>query len=131
MSLPPDLRCYSADQIPSIWDKAKPLIEKALDRGSNYTIHEVYDGLCGSKMQLWMWNFDAALVTTIQVKKGRKFCLLLCLAGEHMSVWFQYLPIVEKWAKDEGAEEVRVYGRLAWARITGYEIDYVKMVKKL
>ena len=126
-----ELRCYSSDQIPSIWPVARPLIKKALDRGSNYTINEVYEGLCTKTMQLWMWGEDAALVTSIQTKAGKTFCLLLSLGGSDMSVWFQYLPLVEDWAKDQGAKEVRVYGRLGWKRLTGYDIDYVRLSKKL
>ena len=125
------LRCYSSDEIPEIWPIARPLISKALDRGSNYTIDEVYKGLCTKTMQLWMWSDDAALVTTIQTKHGIKYCLLLALGGKDMSVWFQYLPLVEDWARDQGAEEVRVYGRPGWKRLTGYDIDYVRMSKKL
>ena len=125
------LRCYSKDQIPQIWDKASPWVEKALDRGSIYTIEGIYEGLCKGEMQLWMWGFEGALVTSIQVKAGKKFCLLLCLAGERMSDWFQYFPIVENWAKDEGAEEMVAYGRLGWAKMTGYDIEYVKIRKTL
>ena len=125
------LRCYVADEIPSIWVRAKPLIQKALDRGSNYTIDAIYEGLVSREMQLWMWGHDTALVTTIQVKSGTKYCLLLCLGGKDMSVWFQHLSIVEDWAREQGAEEVRIYGRIGWARLTGYDIDYCKMSKKL
>lgn len=124
------LRCYSADQIPAIWGKARPLIKMALDRGSNYTIDEVYEGLCTKTMQLWMYE-EAALVTAIQTKAGKTFCLLLSLGGSNMSVWFQYLSIVEAWARDNGAEEMRVYGRPGWKRLTGYDIDYVRLSKKL
>ena len=88
-------------------------------------------GLCRSEMQLWTWDDRAALVTAIQTSKGKTFCLLLGLGGEALSEWLQYLPIVEDWAKDEGAEEVRIYGRRGWARLTGYDIDYTSMVKKL
>jgi hypothetical protein len=125
------LNCYTSDQIPIIWPVASPLIDKALRLGSIYTLDSVYEGLCDKKMQLWMYGHDVALVTSIQVKEGKKFCLLLALGGEDLSSWFQYLPIVEDWAKDEGAEEVRVYGRLGWVKLTGYDIDYVKLVKKL
>ena len=125
------LQCYSSDQIPSIWPIARPLIKKALDRGSNYTINEVYEGLCTKTMQLWLWGEDAALVTAIQTKAGKTYCLLLALGGSDMSIWFQYLPLVEDWARDQGAKEVRGYGRLGWRRLTGYDIDYVKLVKKL
>ncbi len=126
-----ELRGYRADEIPTIWPVAAPLIQKALDRGSSYTLDQVYEGLCNKNMQLWMWGEEAALVTTIQTKAGITFCLLLALGGANLSAWFQYLPIVEAWAKDEGCEEVRVYGRLGWKRLTGYDIDYVRMSKKL
>ncbi len=125
------LRGYAAAEIPEIWPTARPLIKKALDRGSNYTLEQVYEGLCTKKMQLWMWADECALVTTIQTKGGIKFCLLLALGGTRMSDWFECLPIVENWAKDEGAQEVRVYGRPGWKRLPGYDIDYVKLVKKL
>jgi len=125
------LRCYSADQIPVVWDIAESLIKKALDRGSNYTIDEVFQGLCDKKMQLWMWGDEAALVTSIQTKGGKTYCLLVTCGGTRMSDWFEYFPIVENWAKDEGAEEMRLYGRRAWIKITGYDIDYVRLSKKL
>ena len=80
-------------------------------------------------MQLWSYG-ETALVTTIQTKGGKTFALLLLLAGR-MSSWTQYLPIVEDWARDQGAEEVRIYGRLGWKKLTGYAIDYVKLVKTL
>lgn len=125
------LQCYNSEQIRHIWPVAKPLIEKALARGSIYTIQEVFYGLMSKTMQLWMWSDDAALVTTIQTKGGKKFCLLLALAGKGMSDWFQYLYIVEDWASQQGAEEMRIYGRPGWSKQTGYQIEYCKMVKSL
>jgi len=125
------LAAYTADQIRYIWPVARPLIEKALDRGSNYTIQDIHWGLMSKQMQLWMWDKDAALVTAIQEKKGQKYCLLLALAGKGMSIWFKYFHIVEDWAREQGAEEMRVYGRPGWSRQTGYKIAYCKLVKKL
>ncbi len=122
---------YQADQIDSVWGVAKPLIQKALDRGSNYTIDEIHEGLLSNEMQLFMWMDKAALVTAIQTKRGKTFCLLLTLGGDSMSLWFEQLPFLEDWAKGQGAEEMRIYGRLGWARLTGYDIEYVKMVKQL
>ena len=125
-----NLRCYSSDQIPSVWETAKPFIEIALNQGSDYTLDDIYEGLCDKQMQLWMYD-NAALVTSIQTDARNKFCLLVTLGGEHMSTWFQYLPIVEDWAKDQGAKEMRLYGRPGWKKLTGYNIDYCKMSKKL
>ena len=126
-----ELRCYGSEQIQAIWPVAKPLIQKALDRGSIYSIDEIYMGLRRKEMQLWMWADKAALVTAIQNIEGKLHCLLLALAGESMTQWFQYLPIVEDWAREQGAQEMQIYGRIGWARLTGYNIEYTKMVKTL
>jgi len=82
-------------------------------------------------MQLFMWQDRAALVTAIQTKADKTYCLLLTLGGDSMSVWFEQLPFLEDWAKRQGAEEMRIYGRYGWARLTGYDIEYCKLVKKL
>lgn len=129
LPLQDEFRAYSSDQIPLVWDIYSPQIQKAIDRGSNYTLTQVFYGLCRKEMQLWTYG-ETALVTTIQTKKEKTFCLLLLLGGR-MSDWLQYLPIVEDWARDQGAEEVRIYGRLAWKKLTGYDIDYCRMSKSL
>lgn len=125
-----ELRCYTRDQIYQVWHIYKPLIEKALDRGSNYTIDDIRNGLAKSEMQLWTWGNDAALITTIQNKGDERWCLLLALGGCKMAVWSIYLPMLEKWAKSKGCQELRIYGRRGWKRL-GFEEVYTKLVRKL
>ncbi len=125
--------CYGSEQIPEIWNDVQKYIKQALDRGSNYTLEEVYEGLCTAKLQLWTWRdteIHGALVTSIQTTDV-KFCLLLAVGGSKMEEWMPHFHLVEDWAKSEGCEEMRVYGRLAWAKVLDYKIDYVKLVKKL
>lgn len=116
------LEFYKGNQIPSVWDRAKPSIQKALDRGSRNTLDEIYEGLLKSEMQLWLWDLDS-LVTALKIDPlGNKACVLVTCAGKCMSDWIQYLPLVEDWAKDEGATEMKVYGRRGWSRVIGYPI---------
>ena len=125
--------CYTADQIPHVWEEVKPHIQKALDRGSRYGIEDIRRGLCRGKMQLWVWQsdkIDAALVTTIQTKEV-KFCLYLALGGSKMSEWKYYMSFVEDWAREQGCTEMRVYGRSGWAKPFGFTIDYTKMSKRI
>ena len=127
------LVCYSQDQIPHVWDEVAPLIKKALDRGSNYTLQDIHLGLCISDMQLWTWvseKIDAAMVTSIQSRDDETWCLLLTMGGKNMDEWKDCLPIVEKWAKDNGCTELRIYGRSGWKKL-GFEIEYTKLVRKL
>ena len=128
-----DLICYLPEHIPEVWDSAKGHLQRALDRGSRYTLSDIYDGLITSRMQLWVsfnWetrSIEAALVTSIQ----DGYCLLLACGGQNMREWAQWLEIVEKWAREHGCEELRIYGRRGWAKVLGFEIEYTKMVRKL
>jgi hypothetical protein len=124
------LRCYPDYQIDAVWGTYSPLIQKALDQGSEYTLWDIYNGLRNREMQLWTWDTEAAMVTAIQTDKV-KFCLILTIAGKNMSDWVHYLPIVEDWAKDNGCHEMRLYGRIGWAKITGYSVDWTRMSKWL
>ena len=127
-----ELVCYKDSQIPLVWDEVCPLIQKALDRGSRYTLKDIYEGLCSRKMQLWCWRDEkihAALVTTLQEDEV-KFCLYLALGGSKMAEWAKYQPVVEDWARSKGCTEVRVYGRYGWKKL-GFTPIYTKLVRKL
>jgi len=126
----PELHCPHSDQIDAYWGTASPLIRKALDRGSNYTIDQIYHGLRSQEMQLWMWGDGTALVTTIQNKDAKRWCLFLALGGENMNEWSKYLPIVEDWARGRGCTEMRIYGRSGWKKL-GFDIEYTKLTRKL
>lgn len=124
------LRCYTSSQIDDVWFTYAPLIARALDRGSDYTLREVYRGLRNKEMQLWTWADEAALVTTIQNDDRTRWCLLLALGGTNLHDWKGCLPHIERWAKAQGCEELRVYGRPGWKRL-GFDIEYAKLVRKL
>lgn len=129
-----DLRCYISEEIPYVWDQIAPLIEIALDSSvnSNYSLADILEGLCNKSMQLWVYrDFKAVMITTIGVISGVKHLRYLTMGGEGMATWIKYLPLVEEWAKDEGCEEAKIYGRIGWAKMTGYEIEYTKMTKRL
>ena len=136
MSLVRQARCntYPSELVPSVWESVKPLIERALKRGSNYTIEQIHAGLLEKAMQLFVWESDkihAALVTTIQNRDEQRWCLLLAIGGEKMDEWIHLLPNVEDWARELGCQQMRVYGRPGWARVTGYNLEYCKLVKEL
>lgn len=124
------MRCYTSQQVYTVWPIYKPLIQKALDQGSNYTIDEVLEGLCSCAMQLWTWGDDAALVTAIQNDEKDRWCLLLAMGGQKMEEWAGYLPIIERWAKSKECSELRIYGRRGWVKL-GFEPVYTKLVRKI
>ena len=117
--------------MPKVWPLYEPLIQKALDQGSNYTMEEIFAGLCSANMQLWVYGLDAAMVTAIQNDDKTRWCLLLALGGANMEAWKGYLPVVSDWARDKGCEELRIYGRPGWQRALEFDLVYAKLVKKL
>lgn len=86
-------------------------------------------------MQLWAsvrdGEIEAALVTAIQVKKGVKYLLFLALGGTNLKEWGAWFPRLEKWAKEQGCTELRIYGRIGWSRVFGFDVKYTKMVREL
>jgi hypothetical protein len=113
------------------------MIQRALDRGAGFPIEEVYEGLCNKEMQLWTaqcgGEIEAAIVTTIQTtREGGKGCLFLAAGGTNVDAWLnEFLSYAEPWAKSLGCREMRIYGRIGWARKTGYSVKYTKMTKEI
>jgi hypothetical protein len=125
-----ELFAFYPYQIPEVWDKIAPLIKQALDRGSRYTLTQVCEDLLDAKAQAWVsynGGIEACLVTKIQ----DGYCLLLAAGGRNMQEWVKWLPEVEDWAKSEGCTEMRIYGRVGWAKVLGYDVEYTKMRKSL
>ena len=125
-----ELVCYLPEHIPHVWDDVHSLIQKALDRGSRYNRTDIFYGLLEGTMQLWAHHnngIEAALVT----KLDDDYCLLLACGGKNMAKWQEYLGLVEDWARSKGCKEMRIYGRLGWAKALDYNVDYVKLSKRL
>ena len=127
MNTHPKAKCKGilSKEIPDYWDRVRPFIDRALKRGSNYTLSEIRDGLDKTELQLWVAeegeSIKATLVTSLQEDKESKFCLLLALSGGDIP-WREWLTMFEDWAKYKGCEEMRIYGRRGWSRVLGYDI---------
>ena len=112
--------CYRWDQIDYIWPRVKDFIQTALDRGSTWSISDVRQALSTSQAQLWTWrepDVTAVMTTTIQGDT----CLILTMAGEGLSRWIDYLPVVENWAKEHSCKKIAIHGRKGWSRF-GFDI---------
>lgn len=71
------------------------------------------------------------LVTLIN---GRKLCVISTCAGKEMKTWQRFLSDIETYAKREGCEAVRFYGRAGWGRYfkdQGYTQPWLVVEKKI
>ena len=95
-------------------------IQRALDRGSNYTIEDIARGIESGEMHL-LHREDAAVVFAVQEDEVR-FCLILTFSCEDMSRYMHYMDDIHQWAREQGCVEMRVHGRKAWSKVLDYEI---------
>ena len=127
------LLAFRSDQIPLVWTRVRPLIMRALEYSTSHTIDDVAAGLDRGDMQLWVYgDFQAAMVTQIHDGKKGRFCLLLALAGEPFDDYAHHLSDIERWAKSEGCEELRIYGRMGWRRkLRDFQPQYTLFTKEI
>ena len=112
---------YQKEEIPVIWEMVEPFIHRGLDRGSIYTIEDVYDGLRNNSFQLWTFQnpqLKAVLITQILENN----CYLLILSGINMKEWLWTLVTIEEWAKSLNCKKMKIHGRKGWSRILNYNI---------
>lgn len=74
----------------------------------------------------------AAASTRLQRTDASKVCVVTACAGNGMPRWLGLLGRIEEFARDEGCNCVRIYGRKGWLRaLDGYEQRHVILDKEL
>lgn len=98
------------------------MIKRALDRGSQWSLPDVYSGLTSGSLHIWTWegpDLKCVLVTQL----FNKTLIMLALSGEDMDEWLETMKdTVEACAKSAGCDKLRIQGRRGWSRLLGYEI---------
>jgi hypothetical protein len=128
--------CVNPKLVDRIWPLAKPLLEPAFHRTTDLTIESVEADVMSAMALLWLACKGAKIIaaaTTAIVKTPRhKICIVTCAGGRRSRLWDQFMPIVEKYAGDEGCALVRVMGRDGWARVlSGYEQPWIVLDKRI
>lgn len=120
------------------WHVVRPWIDDACTRCDGWwTIEAVERMLVDGLAQLWILKDGgeavAAVVTAISDWDGRKVAEIVLTGGSKVIESLdEELPVIERWARDLGAEEVIFRGRRGWARLykpLGYEEIAVTMRK--
>jgi hypothetical protein len=113
--------CIDPARVRDFWPHASPLIRHAIERGGLSRFADVErDVLMGTAL-LWLaWDgraIAAAAVTQIAATDRGKVCVLVACGGLHMRRWLPLLGAIEAYARTEGCELVRIFGRKGWARV--------------
>ena len=92
-----------AEDVDMVWGDVSPLIEKALLHAEGELIpDDIKKHLDTSELRLWvaLENKDviASMVTEIVQYPRKKIVRVITLAGKDMSMWYDFLPMLEGYA---------------------------------
>lgn len=87
-------------------------------------------------MLLWVAWADgrviAAVTTELVCVPRGKLCVITCGGGEAMRRWLKFLRQIERYAKAEGCNSLRVMGRKGWEKmLPGYVQPFIVLDKAL
>lgn len=109
--------------IPFLWEEIWPLLRPAVEREGQLGEPDLRRNLAAGDMVLWVVvkkdeGINAALVTTFINYPLKTLCVIAYCGGKDVEAWVdEYLAIMEPWAIMNGAQEIRLAGRLGWERV--------------
>ena len=110
-----------AEDIDMVWDDVVPLIEKALRHAEGELIpDDIKKHLDSANLRLWVAlegrDVIAAMVTEIIQYPRKKIVRVITLAGKDMSLWYDFLPMLEGYAIRHGCSSLEAWSRKGMAR---------------
>lgn len=135
MSLSVDLCCVNPADVQQIWPQARDLIRAAIERTGLGEFAVTEQQVLSGDQLLWLAisdHIEAAATTFLAKTSGRTVCILTACAGHERDRWLPLLAQIEKYAKDEGAQAMRIFGRKGWERtLKDYHVEHVVLEKGL
>lgn len=130
-----DLVCVNPANIQGIWPQARSLIKAAIEQTDLSEFADIEKQVLSGDQLLWLAisdHIEAAATTHLIKTSGRPVLIVTACSGHQRERWLPLFAQIEKYAKDEGARCVRLYGRKGWERaLTGYKTEYVILQKDL
>ena len=128
--------CVAPVLVPRVWGYVRPRFAEVLRDYPSDTTIEVTEADVLSGLQLLWIAFDhgivAAATTAICITPARKFCSIPLAFGVNTRLWDQFIPMVEKYARDEGCVSLRICGRPGWKRVLkGFSEPWIVLDKDL
>lgn len=132
--------CVDPDKIDVIWPQAAHFIHAAFLTGlGDDTAETIKADLDAKRALLWVvWDgkglIAVATTTLVVVPNGNKLCIVTSCAGRELPRWLHFIGELEKYAKDEGCQKLRLTGRAGWKewlKDRGYRQPWMCLEKEL
>ncbi len=113
------LLCVDPAKIDEIWPHVSSLLAKAFENTrADSTLESIEATLRRGLTLLWIvWASEqivAAATTELWVTPARKACVITCCAGAELETWKGFMADFERYARDEGCDVIRIFGRPDW-----------------
>jgi hypothetical protein len=110
-----------AEDIDMVWGDVVPLIEKALLHAEGELMpDDIKKHLDSADLRLWVALKDkdviASMVTEIIQYPRKKIVRVITLAGKDMSLWYDFLPMLEGYAIRNGCSSLEAWTRKGMTR---------------
>lgn len=131
-----ELICVDPSRVHELWPHVAPLLRRATARTGLSAFSEIERTILTGDALLWIaWDgsaIEAAASTSLQQTDAGKVCVITTCAGANMARWLPLIRRIEAYARDEGCECVRIFGRKGWARVLeGYRQTHAVIDKHL
>lgn len=130
-----DLVCVNPANVEQIWPQASALIKTAIEKTDLSEFTDIERDVLSGDQLLWLAisdHIEAAATTHLIKTSGKPVLIVTACSGAQRERWLPLFAKIEKYAKDEGAKCVRIYGRKGWARaLTGYRVEHVILERQL
>jgi len=122
--------------VPQFWGLAHDYIAEAIAKvPSEYTEEMLLDACFTGNSQLWLvWSdecgCECAVITCVLAHC--RTCIIQACGGRKREHWLGCLDDIERWAKSQGCQRMRLFGRRGWRRVLpDYRVTRVIMDKEL
>ncbi len=127
--------CVDPAHVSKILPMVAQMLREAMENGSGDFADIEGPVLAGDRL-LWLALDEeriwAAAVTGLHVEHEHKFAVIWACGGHEKHRWLALKDELEKFAKAEGCECIRVYGRRGWAReLPDYRLIQITLEKRL
>jgi len=111
----------NSEDIELVWDEVIPLVEKALSHAEGELIpSDIRKHLDTGDLRLWVALEDkdiiASMVTEIIQYPRKKIVRVITVAGKDMSMWYEFLPMLEGYAVRNGCSSLEAWTRKGMTR---------------
>jgi hypothetical protein len=131
-----ELVCVDPGRVGEVWPHVSALLKAACYRTGLNAFADIEADILSGRSLLWLaWNgrrVESAAATILINSEIGKVCIITACGGSDMKRWLPLIGEIETYARREGCQRVRIYGRKGWLHVLhGFEEKHIIMDKEL